>query len=145
MKTYRITNGQRPAAAQVGVKATPAASHPLTSPALPPPWDEETSTRQVGLPTQTSERTPVRSRPRGMTTRGPLAITPALTARLQEIRSLLDDHYARLGEYDQAFVLDILAHLNTPDCADLSQRQWDHLERVTQRLRLMSRYQSARK
>lgn len=56
----------------------------------------------------------------------------------------MDLHFARLSEYDQEFMLSILAHLNTPDCADLSERQWLHLERVRQRLELMARYQSAR-
>jgi predicted acyl esterase len=63
-----------------------------------------------------------------------------LQERVRVIRDLMDHHFAQLSPYDQDFLISMMTFLETQTHHKITDRQWQHLERVIQRMRLMSKY-----
>jgi len=63
-----------------------------------------------------------------------------LQQRRQVIRDLMDQHFLELSPYDQDFLISMMTFLETDTHNKITARQWQHLERVIQRMRLMSKY-----
>lgn len=63
-----------------------------------------------------------------------------LQQRQQVIRELMEKHFLQLSPYDQDFLISMMTFLETHTSDKITDRQWQHLERVIQRMRLMSKY-----
>jgi ADP-glucose pyrophosphorylase len=60
-----------------------------------------------------------------------------ITLAIQQLQHIVQEHIERLGTYDRDFVIDVLYILQTQ--GDCSQRQWDHVQRIINRIEVIER------